>query len=136
MAELLAEIESIEAQLSNRNRTDAYGNRLDDVSYQDWRGRAARALKTKLRQYRGLKAAVRRANFEADHIEREALDRARDALAHLARRRDGAPVAWKMFRDDGLLAALDNLVAALADVRAEDVPDSAWFTPAAPGGAS
>jgi hypothetical protein len=59
LAELLAEIQLIDAQLSDRNRLTADGKRLSGIEYHQWRAKAVRARALKTHQYRGLKAKLR-----------------------------------------------------------------------------
>lgn len=51
----VVEVQDIQAQLSNKNRTDANGQRLSEYAWHNWRGKAVSALRHKLQKQRLLK---------------------------------------------------------------------------------
>lgn len=59
--QVVGEVKKLEAQLSNRNRTDVDGRRFTDRQYHEWRGRATYALQLKVRESSALKDWLRRA---------------------------------------------------------------------------
>lgn len=63
-----AEIEAIQAQMSQKNHQDERGNRLGDHEYHQWRARALYARQKKLERLRRLKTYVRAVNLEAVRI--------------------------------------------------------------------
>lgn len=61
---LTREIESIQSQLGDRDRTDENGDRLSSSQYWEWRKKAQHSLHLKLTELRGLKQWLRKKRFE------------------------------------------------------------------------
>lgn len=57
--QLINEIQAIEGQMSDPDRRDEYGARLDAISWHQWRKRARSAWQFKLARLRFLKAWIR-----------------------------------------------------------------------------
>lgn len=53
--ELINAIQDIQADLSNKNRTDNEDKRLSEYAFQDWKQKALKALRYKEREHRFLK---------------------------------------------------------------------------------
>lgn len=66
---LTAEVQDIDAQLSNRNRTNAAGWRLDDREWHEWRHRAVFAKRFKVDEMRRLKAWMKERYNAVDRPE-------------------------------------------------------------------
>ncbi len=54
------DVQGIQAQLSDKNRVNDAGERVEDHEYQDWRGRTVAALQHKLSKLRIIKAELGR----------------------------------------------------------------------------
>jgi hypothetical protein len=65
MAALLAEVQEIDVQLGDRNRTDSTGQREGSVEYWTWRSKASTARNKKMQQYRALKQELKERNTRA-----------------------------------------------------------------------
>ena len=57
--QLTQDVEGIEAQLGDRNRTDETGNRMSSAQYWAWRKKAQHSLRQKLGELRVLKSWLR-----------------------------------------------------------------------------
>lgn len=57
--QLTLDVQSIQAQLGDKQRTDEAGNRLDSREYWAWKKRASHALTLKLNELRAVKAWIR-----------------------------------------------------------------------------
>lgn len=64
-------IQSIEAQLSQKDKSDLDGRRLSDSEYHDWRARAIAKRRHLLGELREVKAELARRG-EQEHLERKA----------------------------------------------------------------
>lgn len=62
--ELTQDIESIQNQLGDRDRTDESGNRLSSEKYWEWRKKAQHSLNQKLKELRSLKSWLRNVRNE------------------------------------------------------------------------
>jgi hypothetical protein len=60
--ELTLDVQSIQAQLGDRQRTDDDGNRLSTAEYWQWKKKAQHALNQKLGELRGVKKWMREKN--------------------------------------------------------------------------
>ena len=69
MLDLAADTDLIQAQLSDRNKTDEDGERVGGIAYHQWRSKALWALKKKTIRRRRLKAWIKAVNLEAFRIE-------------------------------------------------------------------
>lgn len=58
-AKLVVEIQDIQVQLGNRNRTNEQGERLEGKTYWEWRNKATWALAQKQKRVAALKAFIR-----------------------------------------------------------------------------
>lgn len=81
----VGEVQGLQAQLGDRNRTNGEGNRLSDHEYHAWRSRANVALRHMLERQRGLKEALKtaRRRFNPDTMLATEL-KTPEALIHAA----------------------------------------------------
>lgn len=75
--EFIEDVQNIQAQLGDKQRTDEHGNRLNAKAYWAWRKSAQHALAKKLTELRAVKAWIR------EHRKAAPLLEDREALHHL-----------------------------------------------------
>lgn len=68
-AEIMSEIQMIQAQLSDRDRTDEHGRRVTGIAYFQWRKKATFALAKKLDEYRRLKQWIKERRRQTNAVE-------------------------------------------------------------------
>lgn len=99
--QITLEIQGIQAQLGDKQRTDESGRRLDTQEYWTWKKRAQHALNQKLDELRTLKAWIKEHRPSSSY----------DAVMR-------APVNNQV---DEIINHLENLYALLIRLKAEDV---------------
>ena len=60
--DLVDDVQRMQTQLTNKNRKDEGGTRMDDAKYHEWRGRANEALQHHLSELRVVKAEIHKRN--------------------------------------------------------------------------
>jgi hypothetical protein len=89
---LVDQVQAIEAQLSEQNRTHEDGTRLTGVEYHEWRGRAVTARKHLLIRLRRVKGELARHETDLGRVDRDWLARIEqklDRLLGLVEKEDG-----------------------------------------------
>ena len=112
--ELLVEIQNIQTQLGDRNKSTADGSRLDEKEFWEWRQKAKIALNIKLDQYREVKKQIR---------IRKAMSRLSVGFSDV---RDALGVVEDRSKESQSL--LRRAYAIIADLEEEDDESRNWLT--------
>jgi len=110
--ELTLEVQSIQAQLGDKQRTDDEGNRLSPNEYWGWKKRATHALNQKLDHLRELKQWMR--EKQKSHSPRVSVVEAIGHVESLCEIADGSAVSWQSDEQKQIDAAKDFLSRAKA----------------------